>query len=235
MANRPYKPIDVDQVFDDRAVCELAEIAKIPSITGRGILKREIQRAARLYLRDKQSPNVNAVYREIDSLHRAAEKRECEVVSQKFAELSPPARDLLELNATEELPSQSDFVALSDQERDEVCDKIAARCRVGGGIVKGRKRQSGRRSLTWKAQLYAPKPTPHFEKRKAELEFVIWLRAAWFDAKGKLPSSTANHESPGPFVRFVKECLKLVGAGHADAIGLINEANRRGREPRPVR
>ena len=32
---------------------------------------------------------------------------------------------------------------------------------------------------------------------------------------------------PGPFAQIVGKCLELVGASHADAVGLINELNRR--------
>jgi hypothetical protein len=93
-------------------------------------------------------------------------------------------------------------------------------------------RPSGRRSRTLKVYLHAPEPTRHFEKRKAELNFVTWLEIGWREATNQSPSATASHEKPGPFVRFVGECLKLVGAGHVDAVALINEHTRQKRAVR---
>jgi hypothetical protein len=52
---------------------------------------------------------------------------------------------------------------------------------------------------------------------------VIWLKAAWLDATGDMPSKTADHRKRGPFVRVMGECLRLVGGKHADAVGLINK------------
>jgi hypothetical protein len=53
------------------------------------------------------------------------------------------------------------------------------------------------------------------------------LQLAWLEATGKPPSLAASAARPGPFARMVGKCLELVGAGHADAVGLINELNRR--------
>ena len=58
----------------------------------------------------------------------------------------------------------------------------------------------------------------------------MWLRIAWFDATGEEASRTVDPGRPGPFARMVRECLILVGAGHADAIGLLNELNQIRRE-----
>jgi hypothetical protein len=34
------------------------------------------------------------------------------------------------------------------------------------------------------------------------------------------------HDKPGPFARLLKECLRLIGAPHADAVGLINQLKK---------
>jgi hypothetical protein len=49
------------------------------------------------------------------------------------------------------------------------------------------------------------------------------LRLAWEEATGEAASATVNPLRPGPLARFVGECLRLVGAGHADPVGLIND------------
>ena len=55
--------------------------------------------------------------------------------------------------------------------------------------------------------------------------FVIWVRIAWVDATGKEAPKTADPRRPGPFAGMLKECLLLVGAGHVDAVALLNELN----------
>jgi len=51
----------------------------------------------------------------------------------------------------------------------------------------------------------------------------MWLQTAWLEATGKSPSLAANPARPGPFARMAKEAFVLVGASHADAVGLIND------------
>ena len=155
--------------------------------------------------------------------------------------LSPKAHELLSRRGARpslgiRLPSSQ---ALRDAaQREEACAKIATLSQFGGSYVKGRQRYpSGKRSRTWDPLLHAPKPRPHFSKRDAERDFVMWLQLAWCEAinekvkEGELmPSVAANSARPGPFARVARECLKLVGAGHADVVGLINELNRRRRK-----
>src|SRR5262249_23934952 len=110
-------------------------------------------------------------------------------------------------------------------------------CQFGGAYGEGRRRGPAKRSRTWRPLLYAPQLCRNFPKRAAELNFIIWLQIGWLDATGKLPSLAANPDRPGRFARMVRECLQLVGASHADAVGLINELNKRRRiqcRPRPV-
>jgi integrase len=96
-------------------------------------------------------------------------------------------------------------------------------------------RDDGKRSRAWRPLLHAPKRTRNFAKRDAELNFIMWLQAAWLEATNELPSLAANPKRPGPFARMVRKSLELIGAGHADAVGLINELSRRRRiQRRPV-
>jgi hypothetical protein len=120
--------------------------------------------------------------------------------------------------------------------REEACATVVKLCQYGGHWVQSRKRPSGKRSWSWRPYLRAPKPQRHFPKREAELTFVMWLRIAWLEATGKEAPRTTDPRRPGPFARMVKECLKLVGAAHADAVGLINKLNQvqRAMRSRPV-
>jgi hypothetical protein len=62
------------------------------------------------------------------------------------------------------------------------------------------------------------------------------VAVAWLEATGERPSLAANPARPGPFARIARKCLEIVGASHADVVGLINELNRRRKIKRwPVR
>jgi hypothetical protein len=198
---------------------------------------------ARIYARDAREPNDNELHAEIAALHKVAERRDFEQVAQLLAALSPPAREQLKNRGKWQgrkfsLPTPK---ALREPRlREGACTAVARLCRTGGGYVEGRLRPSGKRSLTWRWRLYAPEPRSHFPKRQAERDFVMWLRLAWLEAVGEAPSATVNpgrgklqqngsREPGGPFARMVCECLRLVGAPHADAVGLLNELARRRR------
>src|SRR6516225_151415 len=119
--------------------------------------------------------------------------------------------------------------------REEACATVVKLCQYGGHWVQSRKRPSGKRSWSWRPYIRAPKPQRHFPKREAERTFIMLIRIAWQEATSTEAPLTADPRRPGPFARMVKECLKLVGAAHADAVGLINELNqvRRAMRSRP--
>jgi hypothetical protein len=144
--------------------------------------------------------------------------------------LSPQTREFL----TGRVPANFDLPhadSLRDaRKRDAACEVIAALCRFGGGYVEGRLRPSGKRSRTWQPLLYAPEPQRNFQRRAAERYFVTMLSLAWLEATGRPPARSADSRKPGPFARLVTKCLSIVGAGHANAVELINELNRRRQE-----
>ena len=201
-----------------------------------GQFKEGIQCAARIYARDARILDDNAVHHEIESLYRAAEERDCQRLARLIESLSPRAARLLNERAAR--PSLAiSFPAVRDfhntRRQTAACAKVASLCCVGGHN-QGRNRPTGKKSRTWQPLLHAPKPRRNFSKRDAERNFVIWLRAAWRDAAGDLPSKTADHRKRGPFVRVAHECLRLVGGEHADAVGLINRLGRRPGRSRPM-
>ena len=65
---------------------------------------------------------------------------------------------------------------------------------------------------------------------------MMWLQLVYLDAVGTVAALTASAERRGRFVRFVQECLRLVGVPEADAVGLINDlhAERSMRRERPL-
>jgi hypothetical protein len=118
--------------------------------------------------------------------------------------------------------------------REVACEVLARLCWMGCDFLEGRRRSSGKRSRhIARPLLFAPEPRRNFAKRDAERYFVMLLSLAWQEATRATPSRTARHSDAGrdvgPFARFVRECLCLVGSD-ADVAGLINEVNRRRRE-----
>ena len=188
-----------------------------------------IRAAATLYAEQAKEPTVNELYIEIASLHRAAGRRAYDRLAILLERLSPKARNLLNGRAARpsigtKLPPPE--ALRDDVKREAACELVEMLCCTGGHYIEGRRRPSGKRSRTWRPRLYAPEPRRHVPRREAERGFVMWLRMAWLEATGVRPTMTANHSNPGPFARMVGECLRLVGAPYADAIGLINQLDR---------
>jgi hypothetical protein len=232
-SREPIAATDIPRIFDDACIDTLAAIGRLPAGADRKRFAEGIREAARIYARDVRIPTDNELHAEIAALYRAAERKQLGQVADLFEKLSPKARELLRKRATRlslELPASE---ALRDT--TQACDVVLKICQYGGKYDEGRRRPSGKRSRTWRPLLYAPQPRRNFPKRDAERDFVMWLQDAWCEATGKRPSLAANAERAGPFAQMVRKCLALVGAGHADAVGLINELNRRRIQSRPVR
>lgn len=245
MAGRKARlaPDDVNRMFDDACIEELAGIGKLPAGADRKRFAEGIRLAARMYATESRIPNVNALNDEIAELHRAADRCRYDEVACLLEQISARARDML----TERGGRPSIGIKLPTPDtlrdgarRESACADVARLCRIGGRVVESRRRATGKRSRkVWRAVLYAPKKQRNFDRRAAERDFVMWLRVTWVEAVGQTPSQTARHADasrrPGPFARMVQECLRLVGAPDADAVGLINELHRRRRlmERRP--
>ena len=155
---------------------------------------------------------------------KAAEHKRYEDVADLLGRLSPRGRALLTDHG--ELPPPG---ALRDPAlREEACAAVVRLCQYGGRWAKGPPSKGSRRK--WRPHLYAPDKERSPPKRDAERHFVLMLQLAWLDAVGEKPSLTAHHPDKsrdlGPFARFARECLRLVGARDADAVELINELQR---------
>jgi hypothetical protein len=224
----------VPVVFDDSCIKQLAALSELPSNADKARFGQSIRDAVLIYLRDASVPNHNDINREIAKLHQAAHHCRYAKAESILMALSAEARQLLSRRR-----NHPGTALLSDPSplRDPVLQKasagqLAAICRIGapwGGLaIEGRKRTGGHRSKTFTVHLYAPPASSNFEKRAAERTFLMWLRVAWSDATGEIQRAfTAHYDHPGPFALFVRECLKLAGATHVDAIGLINDARER--------
>jgi hypothetical protein len=234
-SRKPIAAADIQRIFDDACIDKLAAIGRLPAGADRKRFADGVREAARVYARDVRIPTNNQLHAEIAGLYRAADRKECEQVAALLEQLSPKARELLSKRATRlslELPAPE---VLRGTAQQKTCDIVLKLCRYGGSYGEGRRRPSGKRSRTWRPLLVAPQLRRNFPKRDAELNFIMWLQIGWLEATGNRPSLAANPDRRGPFARMVRECLELVGAKHADPVGLINELNERRRKKPPVR
>ena len=231
-SREPISAADIPRIFDDACVDTLAAIGRLPEGADRKCFAQGVREAARIYAQEARTPTVNELRAEIAALHAAAERKRYGQVADLLEKLSSKASELLSKRATRlslELPTSDD---LRGPLRQQNASKAVLRlCQYGGYVDEGRRRPSGKRSRTWRPYLVAPEPCRHLPKRDAELNFIMWLQVAWLEASGALPNlaanRTSNREIRGPFARMAAECLQLLGAGHADAVGLINELNKR--------
>jgi hypothetical protein len=235
-SRKPIGEQDVPRIFDDACIDELATIGRLPTDSNRKSFAEGIREAARIYAREAHTPTDNEVHAEIDALYRAAERKRFVEVAALVETLSPETRKLLSRRATRlclELPASE---VLRGPAQQKACDTVLRLCQHGGKYGKGRLRSSGKRSRApWHPLLVGPEPRSHFPRRDAERNFIMWLQLAWLEATDEQPSLAADPDRPGPFTRMVAKCLQLVGAGHADAVGLINELNRRRIQSHAVR
>jgi hypothetical protein len=216
----------VEQVFDDAFIQTLAKIAKLPADADKRRYAEAVREAARIYARDVCEPNTNELHSQIKELHHAAQRLEYDRAATLLESLSAKARDMLNNLPATNLPPTA---ALRDPVlRKDACETIASLCRIGGGIIEGRMRPSGKRSKSWQWTIYGPTPSRNLPKRQAERDFVVNLQLAWAESVGKKPPQAANINRLGPFALMVQACLRAVGAGSSEAavVGRINELNR---------
>jgi hypothetical protein len=208
---------------DDACTDRLAR--HLPDGADRQRLAHGVREAARIYAEDARKPGANTVDGEIEQLFQAAMRPDYEQVARLVKVLSPEVRQRFEArettpgfqNAGLKFPSAE---ALRDPaRRDAECDVVRRFCIIGQGS-------------RGKPLLYvSPGRITRPPRREAERRFIMNLRLAWLEATGTEPTATVNPGWPDrPFVNFARECLILVGAPYADAVGLINDLHEHWRE-----
>ena len=192
--------------------------------------------AVRDYALAVRAPTSNDLHREIKALHRAAVREQYDELANLLDRLSPPARAWLNQRGQRpgwqsiygsqgaKLPAANE---VRKSTRHEACTLVRGLCTAGGRIIKGRRRPTGTRSLSYQTVLDAPTPSRHFSKREAELDLITSLQLSFVGATGKMPALTARRGFLGPFARMTQQVFHFAGAAHADVVGLINELNRR--------
>ena len=227
---RARKTEDPEQIFTEAVVCRMLAAARVGYQVDPERLRKGLIDAAGRFAWDV-AHDGNRLHREIAALHAAAQHRRFPAARTALACLSQEASDILNQREHLQLPPLLGPDDLLDPaKREKTREAIIDRCETGGRWVLGRKRPTGRRSKTWKPELYAPELKEHPEKVAPERDFVMWLQVAFAEATGQPVPVTAHRDVPGPFARLAQEALRLIGSGHANAVELINDLKHTRRE-----
>src|SRR5437868_13484677 len=100
MPKRAIKLINVRKVFDAKQIRRLHEVCGHPEPIDLTEFRKRIHAAVRIFARETQTANNNAVHREIELLHRAADKRKGQAVASLLQNLSPRTAELLKRRAS---------------------------------------------------------------------------------------------------------------------------------------
>jgi hypothetical protein len=248
----PIAVDDVPRIFDAAWLDRLAKTERLPAGIDLNRLLTGVRAAASIYATDARKLDANAAHREIEAFYEAALGRKYERTAalrqtmsrEAFVYLMTPLKRPGPRAAGLWLPLATDFLDTGpakivyrgqpvmlrsvQSRQDEACAMTETVCRIGADAPPGRMRSSGRRSRpTLRPQLHAPALRQRPPRRDAELAFIVQLASAWEAATGKRPARTANFQKPGPFVRFVQQCLdRAFGRGVVSAVKLINRLAR---------
>jgi hypothetical protein len=223
---------DVEGVFNDEIVKELARTAKLPADTDIAHLAQSIRIAARIFLEAKgrlRPPRFRAAIERLYQLNTRAEggaDRAARALARAVDAMPEDVRRWLESCDIpgRKFPTAEEF--LSPATRQSAVERFRLILSYGGRVVAGRKRSGGRRSRSFKPLLRVPEQIGRGRPRgEAEREFVQWLAVAYVEATGRSPPRTAHYniDIRGPFSDFVHRCFELVGAPTGNVTRLLNQ------------
>ena len=206
-------PEKLPRFFDDKFILDLAQQAKLSWAANVARFAAGIRHAERQYVVDKAIPSARAVRDEIKALYSAANRYRYKETATRISKISERTRALLKTRGDRLGLAIPESEALRNRaSQDDACETIVRLLRIG--IEYG------------KPLLYAPEPPRRPPRRKAELDFVMWLEVAYVEATGMPPTHMANPDRPGPFACMVQACLKKIAPG-ANAVGLLNKLHQR--------
>jgi hypothetical protein len=228
---------DVDQVFSDAVINELANTLKLKTLEGDGSRRfaQSIRHDARLFIEAKARLNYPQLRREIerlDTLNNRAMRgdREAQQLARAVDAMPAEVRDWLARCNPEgrNIPTIPEIA--SPATRASAVLRLRLILSYGGVETEGRKRPTGKRSWSFKPLLRVPEGIKHKSKRKegrprgeVEREFVRNLGITYLNAMGKRPPYKVDFQGRGPFSEFVHRCFELAGAPHGYVTRLINE------------
>jgi hypothetical protein len=230
---------DVEGVFNDEIVKELAQTAKLPADADMARFAQSIRISARIFLEKKNKLNFPQLRTAIERLYRLNRRAEdgndrtARALACAVNAMHPDVRQwLLSCQGPHDRNIPTATEILSPAIRRSAVERFRLILSWGGSIVAGRKRSGGRRSRSFKPLLRLPQRIERGRPRgEPEREFVQGLALAYADVTGGPPPLTAHFDIRGPFSNFVHRCFELVGAPTGNVTRLLNQygaARRRG-------
>jgi hypothetical protein len=215
-------PEEVLRIFDDNCIEVLAKQANLSWAANVPRFAAGVRCAARQYVADQAIPSDRAVRDEIKALYSAANRYRYKETATRLGKISERTRALLKTRGDRlDLAIPEPEALRNGASQHSACETIVRLLRTGWEYGK--------------PLLYSPGPAKSLDppekprrppRRKAELDFVMWLEVAYFEATGIPPTHMANPDRPGPFARMVQACLKNIAPG-ANAVELLNELHQR--------
>jgi hypothetical protein len=225
---------DVEGVFNDEIVKELARTLKLPDDADIARFAQSIRIPASNFLKEKDKLSFPQLRTAIERLYRLNTRAEdgndrtAQALAHAVDAMSADVRKWLlscQRPHDRNIPTATEI--LSPPTRQSAVDRFRLILSWGGRVVAGRKRPGGRRSRSFiKPLLRLPERIERGHPRgEAERDFVQWLAVAYAEATGRSPPRTAHYniDIRGPFSRFVHRCFELVGAPTGNVTRLLNQ------------
>jgi hypothetical protein len=235
---------DIERVFNDGTVEELAKIAQLPPDADLSRFKANLRLDAGLFIQSKarmSMPRLREAIQRLYSLNRRAERggdRAARLLARAVGVASPEVWRWLSRGGphAQTIPTAAEILA--QETRQIAVERLRLIFTFGGCRGFGRKRPSGSRSRSFRPLLRIPGIDQRAKDKlgrpigrrgrprgEAEREFLQNLALSYLEATGSPPPDTANYNIVirGPFSKFVHRCFELVGAPAGGVTRLINE------------
>lgn len=223
---------EVDQIFNDAAIEELASILRVPADSR---FAESIRNDVRLFIQTKGRLSIPKLRQEIARLYQlnsramtsdhGAQPLACAIdampadVREWLARCNPEDRNI---------PTTAEITSSEPATRARAVQRLRLILSYGTDVEReGRKRPTGKRSRSFKPPLLrVPASIKSKEGRprgNAEREFVRNLGLTYLNARRKRPPYKVDFQARAPFSRFVHRCFELVGVPTGHITRLINE------------
>jgi hypothetical protein len=227
---------DVDQIFNDLVIKELAETAGPLANAELCRFAKSIRNDVRLFLEAKGHLNKPQLRTEVERLHTLNKRalrgdREAQQLARAVHGMHADVREwLARCNPKgRDIPTPAEISLPAT--RASAVQRLRLILSYGVDMRQGRKRPSGRRSRpSARPLLRIPaiiecKSKEGRPRGNTEREFVRNLALTYLDLTGEETPNTANYtiDVRGPFSRFVHRCFELVRAPTGNVTRLINE------------
>jgi hypothetical protein len=222
---------DVESVFNDAIINELANILKLKYLEGDDFSRfaKSIRQDVRLFIEAKHRLNNPKLREAIVKLYGLTTRAEHH--DDRAAETLARAVDATPLEVWDwlarfnpkgcDIPTAAEIV--SPATRARAVQRLRLALSYGGLMKDGRKRPTGRRSRSFAPMLRVPAIEPYRPRGEAEREFVRNLAFTYLSARGKSPPYQVDFQVRGPFSAYVHRCFELAGAPSGHVTSLINE------------